>query len=88
MYIHHTLHTHTLSFIKHYNSGSGRISAFGQLAERNTIALKKILDQGDDGGVQAVRKVMDLYQSCLDTDQVNALGAEPMLELINRTGEL
>lgn len=60
---------------------------FAQLAERNIVALKKILDQGDDGGVNSVRKLLDLYQSCLDTEQINALGAEPILQVINRTGE-
>lgn len=54
---------------------------------RNTIALKKILDEGEDGGVKAVGKVMDLYQSCLDTERINSLGAEPLLQLINGTGQ-
>ena len=69
------------------HSGKGSISSFAELAERNTIALKKILDKGDDGGVQAVGKVMDLYQSCLDTDRLNSLGADPLLQLINKTGQ-
>ena len=75
------MHTTVLQF-----SGSGRVTSFTQLAERNTIALKKILDIDDDGGVEAVRKAMDLYQSCLNTDQINALGADPILEIINETG--
>lgn len=67
-------------------TGKGSISSFAELAERNTIALKKILDKGEDGGVEAVGKVMDLYQSCLDTKRLNTLGAGPLLQLINKTG--
>ena len=63
------------------------MSSFAELAVRNTIALKKILDKGEDGGVRAVGKVMDLYQSCLDTKRLNSLGADPLLQLINRTGQ-
>ena len=68
-------------------SGKGSVSTFAELAVRNTIALKKILDEGEDGGVRAVGKVMDLYQSCLDTERINSLGAEPLLQLINGTGQ-
>jgi hypothetical protein len=68
-------------------SGKGSVSSFAELAVRNTIALKKILDEGEDGGVRAVGKVMDLYQSCLDTKSLNSLGADPLLQLINATGQ-
>ena len=50
------------------------------------IFLRKILEDGDDGGVAAVRKAIDLYTSCLDTSRIDALGAQPMMDLLNDTG--
>ena len=50
------------------------------------MALKKILESTDDGDVEAVKKVKALYQSCLDTDTINARGAGPLLELIDSLG--
>ena len=58
----------------------------GQLITRNTIALKKILDSGNDDGVEAVMKVIDLYQSCLNTSVIEAAGVQPLLDLINMSG--
>lgn len=57
-----------------------------QLISRNTIALKKILDSGNDDGVEAVKKVIDLYQSCLNTSAIESAGVQPMLDLINMSG--
>lgn len=66
--------------------GYPRYSTFDQLGDRNTIGLKKILDSGRDDGVEAVTKVIDFYQSCLDLTTIENMGADPLLELINRTG--
>lgn len=52
------------------------------------IFLRKILEGGDDGGVAAVRKAIDLYTSCVNTAQIDALGAQPMINLLNNTGRL
>ena len=54
--------------------------------EQINIFLRKILESGDDGGVAAVRKALDLYASCIDTSQIDALGAQPLIDLINSTG--
>ena len=50
------------------------------------VFLRKILEGGDDGGVTAVRKAIDLYTSCVDTSRIDALGAQPMITLLNNTG--
>ena len=50
------------------------------------IFLRKILEGGDDGGVAAVRKAIDLYTSCVNTPLIDALGAQPMINLLNNTG--
>ena len=31
---------------------------------------------------------MDFYQSCMNTDKINALGAEPLLKVISENGNL
>ena len=67
-------------------SGYPRYSTFDELGKRNTIALKKILDSGRDDGVEAVKKVIDLYQSCLNTTAIDLADAQPLLELLNHTG--
>lgn len=68
-------------------TGYPRYSTFDQLGDRNTVALKKILDRGQDDGVEAVKKVVDFYQSCLNLSYIETLGAGPVMDLINRTGE-
>ena len=42
---------------------------------------------GEDEDVEAVQKMKTLYQSCLDTDTIDDLGAKPLIELIQITGE-
>lgn len=42
---------------------------------------------GEDEDVEAVQKMKTLYQSCLDTDTIDGLGAKPLIELIQITGE-
>ena len=54
--------------------------------EQINIFLRKILEGGDDGGVEAVRKAIDLYTSCINTPLIDALGAQPMITLLNDTG--
>ena len=65
---------------------SGSTGTFDKLAEQNLIGLKKVLDANDDSGIEAVRKLMDFYQSCMNTEEINALGAEPILRIIDITG--
>ena len=69
------------------STGFGRFSTFDELNTRNQIALKRILDDKKDDDVEAVRKVKALYTSCMDTDTIDNLGAQPLLDLINATGK-
>ncbi|XP_064384785.1 endothelin-converting enzyme homolog isoform X2 [Halichondria panicea] len=66
--------------------GYPRYSTFDQLGDRNIVALKKILDRGQDDGVEAVKKVIYFYQSCLNLTGIEMLGVGPLQDLINRTG--
>ena len=84
----HPLNTHTHTHTHaHAHLGYARYSTFDQLAGRNQIALKKILESDEDSNVSAVMKVKDLYRSCVNTGAINAEGAMPLMELINSTGK-
>lgn len=65
---------------------SGSTGTFDKLAEQNLIGLKKVLDANNDSGIEAVRKLMDFYQSCMNTEEINTLGAGPILRIIDITG--
>ena len=47
--------------------------------------LADIIASGDDGGVEAVGKAIDFYQSCTDNATIESLGATPLLNLIQDT---
>lgn len=51
------------------------------------VRLRKIVESGNSGGVEAVQKVLDLYKSCMDTATIESRGIQPLFELINQTGE-
>ena len=50
------------------------------------VRLRKIVESGNNGGVEAVQKVLDLYKSCMDTATIESRGIQPLFELINQTG--
>jgi endothelin-converting enzyme len=66
--------------------GYGTYSKFSQLSDLNSILLHKVLSSEGDEDVEAVQKMKTLYQSCLDTDTIDSLGAEPLIYLIQATG--
>ena len=69
------------------NAGEGvKVRLLDGMDEIN-VFIRKILESGDDGGVTAVRKAIDLYLSCVNTPAIDSLGAKPMLDLINSTGK-
>jgi predicted metalloendopeptidase len=45
-----------------------------------------VLSSEGDEEVEAVQKMKTLYQSCLDTDTIESLGADPLIYLIQTTG--
>ena len=45
-----------------------------------------MLSSGDDDDVEAVKKMLVLYQSCLDTENIDRRGAQPVIDLIQQTG--
>ena len=49
---------------------------------------QQVLESGDDGNVEAVKKMFALYRSCMDTVTIDKRGADPLINLINETGEL
>ena len=72
---------HTLHFV-----GGQVQNQFSELQITIFQKLGKIIESGNDGGVEAVRKVIDLYQSCMDAATVDSLGATPLLDLIETLG--
>ena len=48
--------------------------------------LKQILTSDDDGGVEAVRKAIDLYFSCVNTDLIEMYGAQSLIHVLASTG--
>ena len=54
---------------------------------KNTQELKRVLENDAVGEeVEAVSKVKQLYRLCMDTEAIDAAGAQPLLDLINWTG--
>ena len=47
-----------------------------------------MLESAGDSDVEAIKKMMTLYRSCMDTDTIDERGADPLISLINETGEL
>ena len=67
---------------------SFKYGIFSEEIQEDTInvRLRKIAENGNNGGVEAVQKVLDLYKSCMDTATIESRGVQPLLELINQTG--
>lgn len=67
--------------------GFGRYSTFDELSISNSIALKKALEQsvpqGDDG---AVSKARYMYAKCMDLENLNRIGADPLKDIVTRLG--
>lgn len=77
----YTVHTGILSL---------KYGVFPEEIQEDTInvRLRKIVESGNSGGVEAVQKVLDIYQSCMDTATIESRGAQPLFELIDQTGWL
>uniref|UniRef100_A0A674IQR9 Kell metallo-endopeptidase (Kell blood group) n=1 Tax=Terrapene triunguis TaxID=2587831 RepID=A0A674IQR9_9SAUR len=75
----------------HLRTGTMESSnVFDVLLEENQLILKRLL--GREGrwmlrvGSSAKEKAIQFYHSCMDTQQIEAEGAQPLKELINQVG--
>ena len=68
------------------STGEVLYDALDTLNDANVIALQKILEGSEDGGVEAVSKLKALYRSCMDLTTISSLGSAPLLQLISDLG--
>ena len=78
------------SWMEHTPIPSDRSSygTFDILHENSERAIRAILQEAQNADEGEVRKFGDLYTSFLDEDRVEALGATPLRELLNRVGAI
>lgn len=67
-------------------SGYGSWGVFQELAKQNTIFIEKLVSGNVDNSIDAVKLTRKLYDSCVDMDELDKLGATPLMELVNKTG--
>ncbi len=67
-------------------AGSGEYSAFNTLDAYNKRRLRDALVEMGGRDVEAIAKVQDLYQSCLNTEVTNSLGMFPAMQVLERVG--
>ena len=67
-------------------SGYGSWGVFQELAKQNTIYIHKLIISSVDESINAIKLTRNLYDSCLDLDALDKLGASPLIDIINRTG--
>ncbi|KAM3843569.1 kell blood group glycoprotein isoform 2-T2 [Vipera latastei] len=70
-----------------WNMDMPSVNVFDVLLEENHLIMKKLLEEpqlGTDGS--AKEKAVRFYTSCMNTDQIEAQGAEPLKKLINEIG--
>ena len=67
-------------------SGYGSWGVFNELANQNTIYLKKLLSGSFGNSIAAIERVRKLYSSCMDLDELDKLGSSSLLDTVNYTG--
>lgn len=67
-------------------SGYGSWGVFQELAKQNTIFIEKLVTSNVDDSIKAIKLTRTLYDSCVDMDKLDELGAAPLIKLINSTG--
>ncbi|KAL7988493.1 hypothetical protein Chor_007412, partial [Crotalus horridus] len=70
-----------------WNMDMPSVNVFDVLLEENHLIMKKLLEEpqlGTNGS--AKEKAVQFYTSCMNTDQIEAQGAEPLKKLINEIG--
>uniref|UniRef100_A0A8C6KER4 endothelin-converting enzyme 1 n=1 Tax=Nothobranchius furzeri TaxID=105023 RepID=A0A8C6KER4_NOTFU len=67
--------------------GRSRWSTFNSIWEQNQALLKHLLENGTfNGSSEAERKTQSYYLSCLNTQRIEDLGAQPLVDLITKIG--
>ncbi|XP_048879417.1 endothelin-converting enzyme 1 isoform X2 [Brienomyrus brachyistius] len=67
--------------------GKSRWGPFSSLWERNMAAMKNLLENTSMEGLsKAELKAQRYYQACMSEAKIEALGAQPLQDLINQTG--
>ncbi|XP_055369767.1 endothelin-converting enzyme 2b isoform X2 [Betta splendens] len=67
--------------------GRSRWSTFNSIWEQNQALLKHLLENGTfNGSSEAERKTQSYYLSCLNTQKIEELGAQPLVDLIAKIG--
>ncbi|XP_059582773.1 kell blood group glycoprotein homolog isoform X2 [Alligator mississippiensis] len=63
------------------------LNVFDVLLEENQLILRKLLEAPKPGAKgSAKEKAHQFYKSCMDTQQIEAQGAEPLKDIINELG--
>ncbi|KAM8822169.1 LOW QUALITY PROTEIN: endothelin-converting enzyme 2b [Synchiropus picturatus] len=67
--------------------GQPRWSTFNNIWEQNQALLKHLLENGTfNGSSEAEKKSRSYYLSCLNTQRIEELGAQPLVDLIAKIG--
>uniref|UniRef100_A0A3Q2TQC4 endothelin-converting enzyme 1 n=1 Tax=Fundulus heteroclitus TaxID=8078 RepID=A0A3Q2TQC4_FUNHE len=65
--------------------GRSRWSTFNSIWEQNQALLKHLLENGTFNGTsEAERKTQSYYLSCLNTQRIEELGSQPLIDLITK----
>ncbi|XP_053826655.1 kell blood group glycoprotein isoform X3 [Vidua macroura] len=63
------------------------LNVFDVLLEENLLILKRLLESPQFGiRGSAKEKAIQFYRSCMDTEQIESQGAQPLKELLNQVG--
>ncbi len=71
-------------------TGTSSETVFGLASDQLYETLGGIIGASDydAGGVDALQKMKTFYDSCIDTQTIDAQGVQPLLDLIAETGKL
>jgi len=66
--------------------GKDEYSAIVELSENDDSLLKKVMPVLKKTDTETISKVKDFYRSCLNTSQIDALGAQPIQHFLRKIG--
>ena len=59
---------------------------FGELRAQNRESLRDVIQSGRDGDVRAVQLAKQFFDSCTDTELLDAMGSRPLVQLVRSIG--